>query len=102
MPRQRRTKIKLSDQELRELQHQRAKSVERCLNDIVNAALAYHQESLRDDGFHRARMSRRDKFLRQVIDRYNEAQAPISEMSDEKIKLGLGRLGLPGRSGDSS
>ena len=51
------------------------------------AALAYHEESLRDDGFHGARMFQREESLRRAIERFNDAQAPISEVSDEKTKL---------------
>ena len=57
MSRQRRAKTRLTADELRRLHDQRAGSIGRCLNAIVSAALAYHEESLRDDGFHGTRMS---------------------------------------------
>ncbi len=80
-------KIRLTANELRRLQDRRAGSIERCLNAGRLAALAYHEESLCDDGFHGARMFQREESLRRAIERFNDAQAPISEVSDEKTKL---------------
>ncbi len=54
---------------------------------LTPAAMAYHKEPLRDDGFHGARMFQREESLRRAIERFNDAQAPISEVSDEKTKL---------------
>ena len=49
--------------------------------------MAYYDESQRDDGFHGARMFQREESLRRAIERFDDAQAPNSEMSDEKTKL---------------
>ena len=89
MPKRPHTKLDLSDEDLRRLQNRRREDLQICLDEIVDAAIAYHEETMRTDQFHGARMSQRKSAMWTAIDHFNEARRAISEMSDKEIEFDL-------------
>lgn len=59
------------------------------LKHVVDAALRYHDETLRDDPAHMARLSKMKYALIDAIKGYNESKIPLEEETEVSLRIDL-------------